>query len=129
MTQVKQNPLPVGRYWVDIREKYVPDFTAFLRIVGRGIMVIQTKEREDPFTTGGKNTGYLFEVRNPLIPWDSTKFGWPNTADGILDLDATGTVPSAQSTLPSWFNVDAGQLGNGILVLLALAAMGSCGAG
>lgn len=128
MALVRQNPLPVGRYWATIQQRYVPDFQSFLRTVGRGIMVVQAKEYSDMSGTV-QSTGYLFEVKNPLIPWDNTKYGWPSDATGITDLDQTGTVPSAQSTLPSWFSWDAETLGNGVLVLLALAAMGSCGAG
>lgn len=119
MSLERRNPLPVGRYWVDIRARYVPDFTDFLRIVGRGIMVIQTKERTDPFTTGGANTGYLFEVKNPLIPWDNTKYGYPNIATGIKDLDETGQVPTPEPLFPNnW--------GEGLtpIVLLLLAAWG-----
>lgn len=95
MAQVRTNPLPVGRYWATIPQRYVPNFTEFLRIVGRGIMVIQSKEYSDMSGTI-QSTGYLFEVRNPLIPWDSTKYGWPNSATGITDLDQTGTVPAAE---------------------------------
>lgn len=125
MATERRNPLPLGSYWVDIQQRYLPDFQAFLGIVGRGIFVRQTKEREDPFTTGGRNTGYLFDVRDPLISWDSTKFGYPNIATGITDLDQTGTVPAPEPLLPSLASFEGA--GNVVLILAALWALSALG--
>lgn len=122
MALERRNPLPLGRYWVDIQRKYVPDFDNFLRIVGRGIFVRQTKEREDPHTTGGANTGYLFDVLDPLIPWDSTRYGYPTIATNITDLDQTGQVPTAEPLIPA--NWGEG-LGPAILLALAVWALSS----
>ncbi len=124
MALEKRLPLPLGRYWVDIQKKFLPDFHQFLGIVKRGIVVIQTKEREDPFTTGGANTGFLFEVHDPLIPWDSTKFGYPNTAKGITDLDQTGQVPDAEPLIPPG---SFEGLGTAAVILAALWALSSLG--
>jgi hypothetical protein len=124
MALEKRNPLPLGRYWVDIQAKYVPDFQQFLGIVGRGIFVAQTKEREDPFTTAGKNTGYLFDVRDPLISWDATKYGYPTIGTGITDLDQTGTVPAAEPLIPPG---TFGDLSGSLLILAALWLLASLG--
>ena len=121
MAVEKRNPLPLGRYWVDIRQQYLPEFQALLGQVGRGIFVIQTKEREDPFTTGGRNTGYLFDVRDPLIPWDATKYGYPTIATGITDLDQTGQVPAPEPLLPSLGSFEGA--GTALLILAALWAL------
>jgi hypothetical protein len=123
MAREKRNPLPLGRYWVDIRKEYVPDFTELLRIVGRGIVVMQNREREDPFSTAGGNTGYLFEVRDPLIPWDSTKFGYPNIATGMTDLDQTGQVPAAEPL----FGSSSSDWTTPLLILAAVYLLGSMG--
>lgn len=100
MALERQNPLPVGRYWVDILQKHVPDFNDFLRTMNRGIMVEQTKEHLT--ASGGGVTSYLFRNSNPLVPWDSTKFGFPNIATGITDLDQTGQVPDAPPLFGDW---------------------------
>ncbi|MFA5053620.1 MAG: hypothetical protein WC565_06165 [Parcubacteria group bacterium] len=115
MALVKQNPLPVGRYWVDILQKHVPDFNDFARIMNRGIHIEQTKEHLD--ASGGGVTSYLFVNKNPLVPWDHTKYGWPNDATGITDLDQTGQVPD-----PAPLFGDLG-IGDLTLPLFLLAAL------
>lgn len=121
MALERRNPLPTGRYWVDIQAKYVADFTDFLRKVGRGIMVVQTKERTDPFTTGGGTTSYLFEVKDPLIWWDQSKFGFPTIGTGITDLDQTGQVPAPE---PLFGGGGSGDWVVPALVLAAIMAFG-----
>jgi hypothetical protein len=120
MALERRNPLPMGRYWVDIQAKYVPEFDAFLRTVSRGIMVFETKERVDPFHTTGGNTGYLFEVKDPLVYWDHTKFGYPTIATGITSLDDTGQVPTPEPLIPPDL-LSAGEgFGKAALILGAL---------
>jgi len=100
MALERQNPLPVGRYWVDILQKHVPDFNDFLRRVGRSIHVEQTKEHLD--ATGGGVTSFLFTNTNPLVPWDNTKFGFPNIGTNVTDLDQTGQVPDTPPLFGDW---------------------------
>lgn len=122
MALEKRQPLPLGRYWADIPEKYLPEFQRFLGIVSRGIFVAQTKEHEDPFTTGGKITTYLFDVRDPLIPWDNTKYGWPTIATGVTDIDQTVQVPAAEPLFGS-----ASDWTTPLLILAAAYFLGSMG--
>lgn len=122
MALEKRNPLPLGRYWVDIPAKHLSDFQQFLGLVSRGIFVAQTKEHEDPFTTNGKITTYLFDVRDPLIPWDNTKYGWPTIATGVTDIDQTVQVPAAEPLFGSpndWTTP--------ILILAAIYLLGTMG--
>jgi len=115
MALERGNPLPVGRYWIDILQKYVPDFNDFLSRVGRSIHVEQTKEHLN--ASGGGVTSFLFTNTNPLVPWDNTKFGYPNIGTGITDLDQTGQVPD-----PAPLFGDLG-IGDLTLPLLILAAV------
>lgn len=122
MAQEKRNPLPVGRYYVNIPAKHVADFSEFLRIVGRGIFIREKKETVDPFAPvwdplKGAAIAYLFEVRNPLIPWDNTKFGWPTIANHVTSLSEMDQVPDYE---PPW-TLPSGGLGD--VTTLALVAL------
>ena len=121
MALERRNPLPVGRYAVSIQKRFVPEFTRFLGIVGRGIYLRQESYSVDPFTKQA-TINYLFDVLNPLIPWDSTKYGYPTIATGITELSQIDNVPgySLMNELPEgttdWFKP--------LLVLAALYLLG-----
>jgi hypothetical protein len=122
MTVERRNPVPLGRYWVDIPQAKVPDFDAFLRDHGRGIFVMQTKETS---AFSSSVTSYLFEIRDPLIWWNQSKFGFPTIATGINDLDQTAQVPAPEPVLPSLPSFEG--IGNAVLVLGALWLLSQMG--
>ena len=125
MAVEKRNPLPVGRYYVAIRAKFIPDFQRFLGIVGRGILVRETKEGIDPFWQNdplqGATIAYLFDVKNPLIPWDNTKFGWPTIATTAKSISDVEQVPGYERfpSLPDLSSLTGSSIGP--LLLLAAA--------
>lgn len=121
MALVRQNPLPVGRYWIDIPQQYIKDWQDFLRTMNRGIMVEQTKEHLN--TDGTGVTSYLFRNTNPLVPWNYLYFGWPNDATGITDLDQTAQVPGPEAPLFGDWSFAEG-LSIPLLILAALWMLG-----
>ena len=97
MAVERRNPLPMGRYWVDIPQPKVDDFNKWLGTMSRAIHVASTKETG---AFGRGVTSYLFDVRDPLVYWEHGKYGYPTIGTGITDLDQTGNVPAPEPLIP-----------------------------
>lgn len=124
MAVERRNPLPMGRYWVDIPAAKVDDFNKWLGIMSRGIFVAQTKETG---AFGSSVTSYLFDVRDPLIYWEQGKYGFPTIGTGITDLDQTGQVPAPEPIIPPSVLPGLEGLGNAVLLLAALWLLATMG--
>lgn len=84
MTQERRNPLPAGKYWVDVFE---PDWAMFQDWVSRntGIMKVLTTQE---FDSEPKRIWYLFQVTGgksgEFLPiWDGP--GFPTIADSSIN--------------------------------------------
>lgn len=81
MTLQRQNPLPIGRYWVDVfdsnarRGAGILDFSAWIARNADKIVVENTHDYT-PLKTGAKGRWYLFSVVADGAKWD-TAFGYP----------------------------------------------------
>lgn len=69
---VRQSPLPVGRYWVDIPASKQAEFDGYLQ--GNERIRVEVTEGG-----GDEGTFYVFRVLQP-VPWFAVNFGFPNTA-------------------------------------------------
>lgn len=77
MAMMRDNPLPIGKYWVDVFEKDSGAFRAWLANNQSGITV----EKTENFLPRGDYPGrtwYLFQVTSPT-PWLGP--GFPTIAD------------------------------------------------
>lgn len=75
----RRNPLPVGRYWIDIFEPKKEVFYNWLRIASISVQVLATETREatDQWPA---SEWYLFETKQMLM-WDiAGDVGWPTVA-------------------------------------------------
>lgn len=95
MTLERKNPLPTGRYWVDVPSGDLSTFQTWLAERPTQIRVDATAEREAQsitlFGTGSKITWYQFTVLSP-VPWFGP--GTPTIAtEDIVSIDDTVTRP------------------------------------
>lgn len=143
---VKKNPLPVGRYWIDVFDNGYGTWNAWLVTANLqsdptsygapGLRVsVEKDEYYEPFEhseTDEMQPGrhwILFNVLEPT-PWgdaNATKIGWPNTApQSIQTSDDTVQKPDPNDARTDWLP-DVGPLGKiaiagtGILVVAVLA--------
>ena len=90
----RKNPLPVGRYWVDVPGSYLGTFQAWLADRQEQIHVDATGERQASGTLtspGVSITWYAFTVKSP-VPWFGP--GTPTIADSsITSIDDTVSRP------------------------------------
>lgn len=85
MGMVRANPLPVGRYWIQLPLEHSIAFAYW-----RSQKDFVVTERLD--TNPEDNwTLYVFRVIKP-VEWQAEYFGWPNDADG--DTISTWRPPS-----------------------------------
>lgn len=103
MALQRQNPLPVGRYWVDVTEKDFSKFEEWLKTNTASLQVITTEEKERRPVTPGE-TGpigysqywpatrwYLFDVKAP-VNWEGP--GFPTIAgEGVTSSEDTVDRP------------------------------------
>lgn len=107
MATVRQNPLPVGRYWVWIAAAKEPVFLAF-RVKYPNEVKVESNEvaTHDGYGAAETRSGttYIFSVSSP-VQWPSG-IGFPNTADGTIqkpaDVLQRGQVPSIAETVSDW---------------------------
>lgn len=116
----KQNPLPVGRYWIDVFEDGIPDWIGWS---GGNLATVHVEKTEFY-----KGTNKILEVLGWVYPWvpgDNTvvpdrafiifnvssptnwgveaELGWPNIAPpNIQTSDDTVKKPVPEDTLPWW---------------------------
>lgn len=135
---VKQSPLPVGRYWIDVFEDGIATWVGWQ---GGNLATVSVEKTEFykgtskvleilgwvyPWVPGSTavvpdRAFIIFNVSQPT-PWGvENVLGWPNTAPTSINTsDDTVTKPTAEDTLPWW------QGGNQGLpeVKIALGAVG-----
>lgn len=75
MTLERRNPLPVGRYWIDVVSTKSEEFTGYLVAMGDRVHVEVTEAGEPLF--------YIFSVKTP-IPWFPVNFGFPTVAPASI---------------------------------------------
>lgn len=83
MAQVRQSPLPVGRYWVTVFDpNKVATFDSFLSIQrGIGNVKVTHTQHIDATSDHPEGAFYVFVVTTPdVVPWASIAFGFPNKA-------------------------------------------------
>lgn len=119
MALERRNPVPVGRYWLDVPASKVEDFNGFLKSNSERIHVENTEGTDVVF--------YIFSVSEP-VQWFAANFGFPEIAGANVQskADAVQTPdlpPSAADTAEGLLN-KAGKLvefvGIGLGLLLAL---------
>lgn len=88
MAVERRNPLPVGRYWIDVVQSKQEAFDAWLTANrGKvGIRVSEGKADSDP-----PHTWILFDVKTP-VTWN-TQFGYPTIAEGEQSQEDTASRP------------------------------------
>lgn len=130
----KADPLPPGRYWIDVFEDKLAVFQAwFLTTPG---VVMENQEKFEPEGTYPARTWYLFEVKKPA-PWGlATKLGWPTiatadvrTSDDTVQKPDPSTIPvfptGGPDIFPDWKDVSPGwkvAVIGGVVLLVAVAA-------
>lgn len=125
------SPLPVGIYWIDVKETQVPAFNMWLRL-SAGVGVISTVEdRPEPFF-GSRSifsksvTWFLFEVTSPThLP---AHFGFPNIAEQGRDTTLDDVIqepppePGLLAELPTVGDIKIGLSVGAVALGLALLA-------
>jgi hypothetical protein len=103
---MRQNPLPAGRYWLDVFDPNrgtmtlwvnnnagsvtVQDLESFPAVVGGGITMTDQNYPARDF--------YIFTVSSP-VSWDAVTFGYPTiAASNVNSSDDTVQEPSVEST-------------------------------
>jgi hypothetical protein len=109
---VKDDPLPAGRYWVDIwqREPDATDFRSWLNTYQKtlGWVRIEHSELFAPVDTYPGREFVIFSVlESGKVNWQlATSVGWPNTAPAsIQSSDDTVQKPPPETT-PNLFGSD-----------------------
>jgi len=88
MAQERKNPLPPGRYWIDVFDPHRRGFKDWLDKNASTISVEQTKEYETNTPLG---TFYLFTTSEP-VQWEGP--GFPTIADqGVQSQEDTAQRP------------------------------------
>lgn len=131
MTVERRNPLPVGRYWVDIIDSPRNPgarlaFRAWLAAAGRAVVVVK-EEHFARLTHGRDRDWYLFDVRDP-IAWPRDKgFGFPNVVQSPTAPNAapvTSSADTAQRPPPrTWRDELDDIMGDGKSVAFIVAAL------
>lgn len=96
-TLMRQNPLPAGRYWIDVfgdnRDKMSSWVTTQV-----GAVKVQDTESFDETSDFPARDFYIFQVVSPA-PWDAVTFGYPTLADSaVQSSDDTVQKPTVEST-------------------------------
>ena len=72
MALERRNPLPVGRYWIDVAAGKALELDGFFKSHAARVHVENTEE-------SGEVTFYIFSVSEP-VPWFAVNFGFPTVA-------------------------------------------------
>jgi hypothetical protein len=105
---VKQDPLPTGRYWIDILTLGEPVWQSWLVAAGSAVVVLKTEHFDaiEPWPIPTPNnpgmvsapahTWYLFQV-NTSVHWGiEPAVGWPNHASAsVQNSNDTSTADQA----------------------------------
>lgn len=120
----RRQPLPPGRYWVDVFGDKRAQFSFWLE-TSPGVMILATESF--PANGGPERDWYLFKTTMP-VAWDALNFGYPTIADEtITSSDDTVQKPEAEPVLGGFFDmvfsppgiiIGAGLLGLGLLAYL-----------
>jgi hypothetical protein len=95
----RRNPLPVGKYWVDVFEPHIPDFRMWLDKHEDSIKI--EKQENFPFADGPypPHNWYLFSVLSET-PWEGP--GFPDIATEERESkDTADRGPAEKSGLES----------------------------
>lgn len=121
MALQKQDPLPVGRYWIDATNgEHELVLEAWLNMHNTVELV-----KSEPLRSGfayEEGTWYLFDVKAPT-PWGlATTLGWPTIADlNVQTKDDTAEKPEVpEPTLEDFF----GGIQSGAKMLLLVLVAG-----
>jgi hypothetical protein len=71
----RANPLPIGRYWIQLPLEHAIAFAYFLTQKNFVVKEREARNEDDEWTL------YVFRVIRPVM-WQAEIFGWPNHADG-----------------------------------------------
>ena len=77
MALERRNPLPPGRYWIDVFGDNRPRFTTWARQQKASVKVRVT---ESDVNSEPPREWHLFDVSAP-VPWDAQTFGFPTVAE------------------------------------------------
>jgi hypothetical protein len=118
MALEKRDPLPVGRYWIDVTNEHETLFETWT--LHDGVYVLKSTPLEDSIATEA-GTWYLFETKVPT-PWGmAPTLGWPTIADAsVQSKPDTADAPEVeQPTLEDFFG--GIQSGASMLLLVLVA--------
>jgi len=112
MTQERRNPIPAGRYWLDLSAQGAERFGQW-RDMYTGYVQIESVQRSE-------DSGREFVLFNVLLPsprWpDSFGLGFPSVAPpnvrGLSDVLAT-----PKPTMKQWWDFDLSDLGTPLVVI------------
>lgn len=94
---MRTNPLPVGRYWLDVFGDNRDKMASWVTSGGSSVQV-QDTESFDENSGGPARDFYIFKVLAPLA-WDAVTFGYPTVADSSVNSsDDTVQKPAVEST-------------------------------
>ena len=108
--QRETNPLPPGRYWIDVADfpaGQIADFQKWASESG-SLVTIETTEEHPRDEAGGipPRAFFIFRVSPPGAFFDPKQFGFPTIADaGVKSEDDTAQVPDDDATGPSALKV------------------------
>jgi hypothetical protein len=92
--QREVNPLPAGRYWLDVFEQPEGQTADFLEFAQGGLVSVESSEEFAADGTTPKRTFFIFRVKAPGAVFDAQRFGFPNIApEGIKNSADTALVP------------------------------------
>jgi len=95
MTMQRKNPVPAGRYWIDVFQQKIPMFESWLARNKDLITVEQRTPFGEVYGFSAYRVWYLFTVKStpgPIFP--QRIFGYPTFADAqIKTADDTAKLP------------------------------------
>lgn len=111
------DPIPAGRYWIDIPKARVKNYTTWRKA---NPSVKTTSTQESP-----KMTFIIFEVSSPVPRWPADwGLGFPNQAGaGVRQASDVIQRPKVETSSDMLSGLFAGVSGTAMLVLLALYLM------
>lgn len=112
--QREVNPLPAGRYWLDVFEQPEGQTADFLEFAQGGLVSVEATEEFAPDGATPKRTFFIFRVKEPGAAFDAARFGFPNIApESIKNSSDTALIP----------DVDPVPAGAALKVALAVGAV------
>lgn len=112
------DPIPAGRYWLDIPKARVKNYTTWRKANLPHVKTTSTQE-------SSKMTFIIFEVSSPVPRWPADwGLGFPNTAgDSVKQASDVIQRPKVETSSDVLSGLFAGVSGTAMLVLLALYLM------